>query len=69
LQNSKINRKKHLFNYLSYEKGILGAQMNRDGFIENNFSSQSLNLEKSKSDLIDADVGEVTAQFMKEKHT
>lgn len=53
--------------YLSYERGILGAQMNRVGFIATNLSSQSLNLEKSKSDLIDADVGEVTAQYMKEK--
>lgn len=53
--------------YLSYERGILGAQMNRVGFIATNLSSQSLNLEKSKSDLVDADVGEMTAQFMKEK--
>jgi flagellin-like hook-associated protein FlgL len=61
------NQSEKAFNYLSYERGILGAQMNRVGFIATNLSSQSLNLEKSKSDLIDADVGEVTAQFMKEK--
>ena len=61
------NQSEKAFNYLSYERGILGAQMNRVGFIATNLSSQSLNLEKSKSDLIDADVGEATAQFMKEK--
>jgi flagellin-like hook-associated protein FlgL len=61
------NQSEKAFSYLSYERGILGAQMNRVGFIATNLSSQSLNLEKSKSDLIDADVGEVTAQFMKEK--
>ncbi|MBM3349757.1 MAG: hypothetical protein FJY58_08700 [Betaproteobacteria bacterium] len=61
------NQSEKAFNYLSYERGFLGDQMNRIGFIATNLSSQSPNLEKSKSDLIDADVGEATAKLMKEK--
>jgi flagellin-like hook-associated protein FlgL len=61
------NQSEKAFNYLSYERGILGAQMSRVSYIASNLSTQTLNLEKSKSDLIDADVGEVTAQFAKEK--
>ena len=51
--------------YLSYERSIIGGQMNRVAFINTNLRSQGLNLDKSKSDLVDADVGVETAQFAK----
>ncbi|QWD59756.1 flagellin [Polynucleobacter sp. MWH-UH35A] len=51
--------------YLSYERGIIGAQINRVAFINTNLKSQGQNLDKSKSDLVDADIGAETAQFAK----
>ncbi|WP_353431995.1 flagellin [Polynucleobacter sp. MWH-UH23A] len=51
--------------YLSYERGIIGAQINRVAFINTNLRSQGQNLDKSKSDLVDADIGAETAQFAK----
>ena len=51
--------------YLSYERGIIGAQINRVSFINTNLRSQGQNLDKSKSDLVDVDIGAETAQFAK----
>jgi len=51
--------------YLSYERSIIGGQINRVAFINTNLRSQSVNLDKSKSDLVDADLGAETAQFAK----
>jgi flagellin-like hook-associated protein FlgL len=49
--------------YLSYERSIVGGQMNQVGFINTNLRSQSINLEKSKSDLIDTDVAAESAKL------
>jgi flagellin-like hook-associated protein FlgL len=49
--------------YLSYERSIVGGQMNQVGFINTNLRSQSINLEKSKSDLIDTDVAADSAKL------
>jgi flagellin-like hook-associated protein FlgL len=51
--------------YLSYERGIISSQINRVANINTNLQSQSLNLDKSRSDLVDADLGAETAQFAK----
>ena len=61
------NQSEKALNYLSYERGILGAQSNRIHYISTNLNSQNLNLEKSRSDLVDADIGDTTAQFMRER--
>jgi flagellin-like hook-associated protein FlgL len=53
--------------YLSYERGIVGAQMNRVEFINTNLRSQSLNTEKSKSDLIDTDVAASSTRFIQQQ--
>lgn len=49
--------------YLSYERSIVGGQMNQVGFINTNLRSQSINLEKSKSDLIDTDIASASAKL------
>lgn len=53
--------------YLSYERGIVGSQMNRVEFINTNLRSQSLNTEKSKSDLIDTDVAASSTRFIQQQ--
>jgi len=53
--------------YLSYERGIVGAQMNRVDFINTNLRSQSINTEKSKSDLVDTDVAAESARFIQKQ--
>jgi flagellin-like hook-associated protein FlgL len=45
----------------------VGAQMNRVDFINNNLRSQSINTEKSKSDLIDTDVATESARFIQKQ--
>ena len=53
--------------YLSYERSIVGAQMNRVDFINTNLRSQSINTEKSKSDLVDTDVAAESARFIQKQ--
>jgi flagellin-like hook-associated protein FlgL len=53
--------------YLSHERGVVGAQMNRVDFINTNLRSQSINTEKSKSDLIDTDVATESARFIQKQ--
>ncbi len=53
--------------YLSYERGIVGAQMNRVDFINTNLRSQSINSEKSKSDLVDTDIATESARFIQKQ--
>lgn len=53
--------------YLSHERSVVGAQMNRVDFINNNLRSQSINTEKSKSDLIDTDVATESARFIQKQ--
>ena len=51
--------------YLSYERTIIGGQMNQVAFINTNLRSQSVNLEKSKSDLVDTDVASASGKLIK----
>lgn len=51
--------------YLSYERSIIGGQMNQVAYINTNLRSQSVNLEKSKSDLIDTDVASASGKLVK----
>jgi len=53
--------------YLSHERSVIGAQMNRVDFINSNLRSQSTNTEKSKSDLIDTDVAAESARFIQKQ--
>ncbi len=53
--------------YLSHERSVVGAQMNRVDFINNNLRSQSINTEKSKSDLVDTDVAAESARFIQKQ--
>jgi len=53
--------------YLSYERSIVGAQMNRVDFINTNLRSQSINTEKSKSDLVDTDVAAESTRFIQKQ--
>lgn len=49
--------------YLSYERSIVGTQMNQVSYINTNLRSQGINLEKSKSDLMDGDVASDSAKL------
>lgn len=51
--------------YLSYERSIIGGQMNQVAYINTNLRSQSVNLEKSKSDLVDTDVASASGKLIK----
>ncbi|WP_216259308.1 flagellin [Polynucleobacter sp. UB-Piko-W3] len=51
--------------YLSYERSIIGGQMNQVAYINTNLRSQSVNLEKSNSDLLDTDVASASAKLAK----
>lgn len=53
--------------YLSHERTIVGAQINRVDFINSNLRSQSINTEKSKSDLMDTDVAVSSTRFIQQQ--
>jgi flagellin-like hook-associated protein FlgL len=53
--------------YLSHERTIVGAQMNRVEFINTNLRAQSANTEKAKSDLIDTDVAATSNRFLQQQ--
>ena len=52
-------------NYLSQERAIFGAQMNRVGYISTNLTAQSTNLQASRSSIIDTDFASETAKLTK----
>ncbi len=51
--------------YLSQERAIFGAQMNRVGYISTNLTAQSTNLQASRSSIIDTDFASETAKLTK----
>jgi flagellin len=51
--------------YLSNERAIFGAQMNRVGYISTNLTAQSTNLQASRSSIIDTDFASETAKLTK----
>lgn len=51
--------------YLSNERAIFGAQMNRVGYISTNLTAQSTNLQSSRSSIIDTDFASETAKLTK----
>lgn len=53
--------------YLSHERTIVGAQMNRVEFINTNLRAQSANTEKAKSDLMDTDVAATSTRFLQQQ--
>jgi flagellin len=51
--------------YISTQRGIFGSQMNRLGYISTNLTSQSTNLQNSRSAIIDTDFASETAKLTK----
>jgi flagellin len=51
--------------YISTERGIFGSQMNRLSYISTNLTSQSTNLQNSRSAIIDTDFAAETAKLTK----
>jgi flagellin len=51
--------------YISEQRGIFGSQMNRLSYTSTNLSSQSTNLQNSRSAIIDTDFAAETAQLTK----
>ncbi len=51
--------------YLSQERAVFGAQMNRVGYISTNLTAQSTNLQASRSSIIDTDFASETAKLTK----
>ncbi len=49
--------------YLSQERTIFGSQMNRVGYLSTNLTSQSTNLQNSRSSIIDTDFASETAKL------
>jgi flagellin len=51
--------------YISEQRGIFGSQMNRLDYISTNLSTQSTNLQNSRSSIIDTDFASETANLTK----
>jgi flagellin len=51
--------------YISTQRGIFGSQMNRLSYISTNLTSQSTNLQNSRSAIIDTDFASETAKLTK----
>ena len=51
--------------YISTQRGVYGSQMNRLSYISTNLSSQSTNLQNSRSAIIDTDFAAETAKLTK----
>jgi flagellin len=51
--------------YISTQRGIFGSQMNRLNYISTNLSTQSTNLQNSRSAIIDTDFASETAKLTK----
>ncbi len=49
--------------YLSQERAVFGSQMNRVGYLSTNLTSQSTNLQASRSSIIDTDFAAETAKL------
>jgi len=49
--------------YLSQERAVFGSQMNRVGYLSTNLTSQSTNLQNSRSSIIDTDFASETAKL------
>jgi len=50
-------------NYISQERAVYGSQMNRLGYLSTNLTSQSTNLQASRSTIIDTDFASETAKL------
>jgi flagellin len=51
--------------YISTQRGVYGSQMNRLSYVSTNLSTQSTNLQNSRSAIIDTDFAAETAQLTK----
>jgi flagellin len=51
--------------YISTQRGVYGSQMNRLSYVSTNLSSQSTNLQNSRSAIIDTDFASETAKLTK----
>lgn len=49
--------------YISQERAVFGSQMNRVSYLSNNLTSQSTNLQNSRSSIIDTDFASETAKL------
>jgi len=49
--------------YISQERAVFGSQMNRVGYLSTNLTSQSTNLQNSRSSIIDTDFAAETAKL------
>lgn len=49
--------------YVSQERAVFGSQMNRVSYLSNNLTSQSTNLQNSRSSIIDTDFASETAKL------
>ena len=52
-------------NYISTQRGVFGSQMNRLSYVSTNLTSQSTNLQNSRSAIIDTDFASETAKLTK----
>jgi flagellin len=51
--------------YISTQRGVYGSQMNRLNYVSTNLSTQSTNLQNSRSAIIDTDFASETARLTK----